>query len=140
MRILPKPGDSAHDKFLIWARLIVGLAVCVFGVLTQFNVTINQSVEKPKIVRVVSASNPTPVEKDGKLTEGECYAIAKDPGKWDKAKLIDTFGVPKNDDYDALFYPLKGSDDLDCTINFSGDDNEVSSVEIDLYHKGYGLF
>jgi hypothetical protein len=143
MRILPKPGDSAQSKFLIWARLFVGLAVCVLGVLTQFSVTINQSVEKPKVVRVVSASNPTPVEKNGELTEGECYAIAKDPGDWDRRKLLDTFGVPKTYGYDddTFIYPLKGDDDKTCDIATSDrKDGEITSVSIDLYEQGYGLF
>lgn len=134
MRILPKSGDTAHDRFLIWTRLIVGLAVCIFGVLTQFNVTINQSVEKPKIVRVISASNPTPVEKSGELTDGECYAIAKDPDKWTKRKLLDTFGTPEDYDGGNLYYPLKGESKrklMNCRISIL--DQKIDGISIDLY-------
>lgn len=55
-----------------WARLALGLALAVFGILTQFDVTINQNTVK---AANVSSTASFPAVKRAWITEAACRGI-----------------------------------------------------------------
>lgn len=105
-----------------WIKLILGIAIAVCGVLTQFDITVNQSV-------VATASDPQsyPAVKRSYITEAACRGIEKGDKLDD---LRDRFKYD-TDNTSALHMPLANDHDLDCTV-FDDYDGKADHVSLDL--------
>lgn len=124
-----------------WVKLII--ALCSLLVLLAIKFTFNISITQNKVTEQVVATQEVaaadkPVKKPGKLTEAQCYSIAKNHDDWTKHKIIDTYGFPKGEDDTILGVNYRMSDAESkwyfCSIDFDLDD-KVEHVTIDLYYN-----
>ena len=124
-----------HSK-AAWIKLILALVVAVFGILTQFDVTINQEVGGPEVQLVKTEGALIQTDRDGKLSQAECLGLEKHAGEnWQM--FVDTFGIPAegggSERGEPLEFPLSGKDHtMRCTLYFDYDD-QLESVSMDLW-------
>lgn len=113
-----------------WVKVVIGLALAVFGVLTQFNVVINEAPAEPKIVRVADGDL---VKHDGMMSRETCQGLRKHRGEA-KRHFLDSYGIPKDHESSlGLYYPLRGTSGYQtCDLRFDFDD-KLSGVEMTLW-------
>lgn len=109
---------------MAWARLVLALVVIIAGVLTQFDVTVNQTVVRPRPL----------VKRNGTIPRADCLALGKRKGK-SAREFIDTYGYPKGDDdgTDDLTYPLSEDKKLTCWLWF--DNDKLDAVSVDVFRE-----
>jgi hypothetical protein len=135
--------DSQHPlaKKMNWVRLILAVSIAIFGVLTQFNVTINKQVGGPEFKVAAVEGDLVKSEKDGKVSKAECMGLVKHKGA-ERQDILDTFGLPKHDDYNdgGIGFELSDGDDFTwCTLRFSDPTNDdqpkLVGVTMDLWNE-----
>jgi hypothetical protein len=130
-----------HAKKKNWFKLVLTLAIMIFGIFTQFDLTINKQVGGPEFKVAAVEGDLVKSEKDGKMSKAECMGLAKHKDA-DRQDILDTFGLPENDVYSdgAIGFDLTDGDgDFTwCTLHFEDDDEgraKLVGVTMDLWGK-----
>lgn len=107
-----------------WVSLVLGV-LAVVGWTLHWHVTINNNNVKP----------PSVLADQGYMSVQQCGEIK---GGTTEVSLVREYGLPHGDDQStgtsdsALTYPLKENHNRNCIISFTGEHEQVYSVELDL--------